>query len=276
MTPAVSVIIPTYNREERLQKTIESVLSQTYTDFELLICDDGSTDRSREMVAAFSDSRIRWIAGENSGGPATPRNRGIRKSTAEWLAFLDSDDLWEPGKLARQIEVVTETRFLAVCTNAKVLQDGKIKKTPYLPLHEDKVFTFEEMLMTNYVICSSMLIRKSIVEQTGGFPEEHHFKAIEDYALWLSASMRTDIYFLADPLTIYRDEPHDSIRGDFIEDELVKYNRILKECLKRVSTLPRQKSYFVLMLMRAYLRKNVPSLKKRIYMLVKSLMLWNR
>lgn len=92
--PSVSVIIPTWNRELRLKKTIESVLVQTLFPLEILVCDDGLTDNTFEIVKSLNHSKVKWILGEHSGLPAVARNRGIRESKGEWLAFLDSDDWW--------------------------------------------------------------------------------------------------------------------------------------------------------------------------------------
>lgn len=235
MNLLISIIIPTYNRKDELENTIKSVLGQTHQEFELLICDDGSTDGTKGLVNSFSDARIKWISGENSGGPATPRNKGINAANAEYLAFLDSDDLWLPDKLEKQLEALETYQLKAVCTNAKVLKNNKYLQNTYFRNTKNKYIYFEDLLTVNHIICSSMLIHKSIVKQVGGFPEEPGFKAIEDYALWLSSSMLTDIYYLGEPLVIYRDEPEKSIRGEMKESELIKSNRIVVECLRRTS-----------------------------------------
>lgn len=267
MSIDVSVIIPTYNRCERLKLTIESVLKQTYQDFELLICDDGSTDDTHEMVMAFNDKRIRWLEGPNSGGPATPRNTGIAEARGEWLAFLDSDDLWESTKLERQLEVVKKSKLKAVCTNAKVLVDGEILTKPYFHFLEDKIYTFKDMLMVNWVICSSMMIHCSLVERVGNFPESSDYKAIEDYALWLGVSMLTDIYFIADPLTVYRDEPTDSIRGEVLDKEELKHKKIIKNALIRTKKLKQRKLYFQAKIYFYMAKMALKKLKKKLVIL---------
>ncbi len=256
MNPQITIIIPTYNRKDELENTINSVLDQTHQEFELLICDDGSTDGTEEMVKKLTDPRIHWISGENSGGPATPRNRGINAANAEWLAFLDSDDLWSPNKLEKQLEALKMYQVKAVCTNAKVLQDNTLLQDPYFKNTKNKYIHFEDLLTVNYIICSSMLIHKSIVKQVGGFPEESEFKAIEDYALWLSSSMLTDVYYLDEPLTIYRDEPEKSIRGEVKESELIKSNRIMMECLRRTSHIS-SNHIFRLKLLLGLFKKNI-------------------
>lgn len=99
MTPIVTVVIPTFNRAHLVSQAIESVLAQTMTDFELILVDDGSTDNTEAMSAAFADPRIRYVR-QNNSGPGIARNRGVAESNAELIAFLDSDDLWVPEKLA--------------------------------------------------------------------------------------------------------------------------------------------------------------------------------
>lgn len=224
----VSVIIPNFNRRTLLGYAIQSVLTQTYEDLELLICDDGSTDGSLEVARLFNDSRIRCLRGSNSGGPAGPRNRGIASAQGEWLSFLDSDDQWESTKLQKQIDVIKEAPVLAVCTNAKVLVGGEILTNPYFPFDKDRIYSFDHLLKTNPVICSSMMIHKSIIREVGGFPEATQYRAIEDYALWAKCTMITDIYFIAEPLTIYRADSNDSIRLRVSSNEEIQKIKILK------------------------------------------------
>lgn len=256
--PTVSVIIPSYNRAPLLKEAITSVLAQTVTQIEILVCDDGSTDNSKEIVEEFDDSRIIWLTDKNSGGPAAPRNRGIKAAKGDWLAFLDSDDLWEPTKLDRQLSAMKEHSLLMSCTNASVIKDCTIQPEPYFNSPTDKSLTFRRMLRVNKVICSSMIIHKSIPEIVGGFPEDRDFKAIEDYALWLSASMTGNIYYVSTPLTIYRDEPEQSIRGEIKVNELEKKNRVLRETIRRTKLLPlfHKRLHYLWTTAFFYLRKN--------------------
>jgi glycosyltransferase involved in cell wall biosynthesis len=102
--PAVSVVLPTYNRADSLGRAIQSVLEQTFTEFELIVVDDGSTDNSDEVLSAFTDSRVRVIRNPVNRGVSAARNTGIRQSSGQFIAFQDSDDLWRPHKLERQVE----------------------------------------------------------------------------------------------------------------------------------------------------------------------------
>src|SRR5680860_1084245 len=98
--PTFSVIIPTYNRAKDIDQCLSSLLAQTYKNFEVIVCDDGSTDNTKDIVESYKDRlNIRYDWSENWGGPARPRNRGIKLSQADWICFLDSDDWWCPNKL---------------------------------------------------------------------------------------------------------------------------------------------------------------------------------
>lgn len=263
--PTVSVIIPSYNRAPLLKEAIKSVLGQTVTDLEILVCDDGSTDNTKEVVEEFNDPRIFWLPDQNSGGPAVPRNRGIKAAKGDWLAFLDCDDLWKPSKLESQINALKKHKLLMSCTNAAVIKDDTIQPEPYFNSPSDKLLSFKRMLRVNKVICSSMIIHRSIPSLLGGFPEDKNFKAIEDYALWLSASMMGNIYYISAPLTIYRDEPEQSIRGEIKTTEQEKKNRILRETMRRTSLLPNlyKRVHYWVATSFYYLRKNNFCLGKR-------------
>jgi glycosyltransferase involved in cell wall biosynthesis len=121
-SPFFTVIIPTFNRSDKLQHCLNSVLSQTFTNFEILIIDNGSTDNIRKMIPEnFKDSRIHYFWQKGSGSPANPRNQGIRKSRGVWVAFLDSDDVWYPEKLEivyNKIQAHSETDV--ICHNERM------------------------------------------------------------------------------------------------------------------------------------------------------------
>lgn len=209
--PKISVIIPTWNRALSLKRAISSALRQTYPPHEILVCDDGSTDNSEEVVRAMGDSRIRWIAGPHAGCPAVPRNRGIATSEGDWIAFLDSDDAWLPEKLEAQIAVVRKTGARAVCTNA--YRDLGAPTTETLISWDHKQLRFTDLLQDNKVVCSSVLVNRVLLEATGGFPEDLTLRVGEDYLLWLKVSRLTPIAYIDDPLILYKDEPATSVRA---------------------------------------------------------------
>ena len=208
----VSVIIPTWNRGYIIEKTIQSVLNQTVADFEVLVCDDGSTDDTYEKLSSIKDSRIRWISGRRGGRPAIPRNNGIKEANGEWLAFLDSDDEWMPEKLEKQFELIEKEKVKASSSNALRLIPGKGIVGKYLSL-EKEIINFEDLLKVNEVITSSVIIHRSLIKSVFGFPEEEELKTIEDYAFWLRISSQTDFAYSNDQLVIYRDDAENSVRG---------------------------------------------------------------
>lgn len=207
----VSVIIPTWNRIKTLSHAIESALHQTYPPLEVLVCDDGSTDCSRELVEGISDPRVKWVSGDRGGRPAIPRNRGISKSQGNWLAFLDSDDRWCLNKLEMQINGLKESSCKASCSNAFRLIKNGDNIGEIFSFDRDLV-TFDDELLGNTIICSSVLVLKDIVVKVGGFPEDYGLTASEDYALWLKVCTETDFAYCVYPLLYYTDVPSESVR----------------------------------------------------------------
>lgn len=256
--PLVSVIVPTYNRQKYLRSAIQSVLLQEERDFEILVCDDGSTDESKAMVEALEDPRIRWIAGPHSGGPAAPRNRGIKAARGQWYAFLDSDDQWHPNKLSKQLAATTGQNLRMSCTNAQILTEKALSHETYFHETEDTLLTFQHLLKVNKVICSSMFVHHTVFEQIGLFPDRPLFHAIEDYALWLSCAMIDKVAYLGTPLTIYRDEPEESIRSLYASSECYKKQCVLREALRRTARINRYRLFYRLRLVGALLSTFIP------------------
>lgn len=211
----ISVIIPTWNRAHTLGKAIQSVLDQTAPVLEILVCDDGSTDDSQALVQGFEDKRVIWIAGPHGGLPALPRNRGLAIAKGEWIAFLDSDDEWLPTRLEKQLDVLKQTDAKAICSNALRIEPQSLDKPVlFFPDTVSRLIPLDDLLGTNPVICSSILIHRSILAVAGPFPESPDLKAIEDYALWLRVACLTPFYFLAEPLVRYFDNPGESVRQE--------------------------------------------------------------
>ena len=207
----VSVIIATWNRSAALESAIRSALSQTYQPMEVLVCDDGSTDDSEQVVRFIGDSRVVWLPGDRGGRPAIPRNRGIRASRGEWLAFLDDDDVWLPEKLERQMERLQVSGCFVSCTDAFRIVPDQGSQGSLLGLETD-LLRFEDVLDVNRVICSSVVASSVMVKIAGGFPESASLVVGEDYALWLRLFSMTDFDFIAQPLLEYHDNPQHSIR----------------------------------------------------------------
>jgi teichuronic acid biosynthesis glycosyltransferase TuaG len=209
----ISVVIPTWNRASSIGAAIESVLNQTYPVHEILVCDDGSTDNTREVVSTYKDSRICFLEGEHAGLPAVPRNRGIQMATGDWIAFLDSDDCWLPEKLSIQMHAIKKSGSDACSTNAWRVIPSNGRTLPYLQ-YDSSIIKMSDLLKVNWVICSSALVKRDIVLMCGGFPEDSRFRAIEDFALWLRVAASTDFVFCRDPLVDYLDVPSESVRAN--------------------------------------------------------------
>ncbi|MEI7710153.1 MAG: glycosyltransferase [Rhodospirillales bacterium] len=172
MTDTVTVIIPAYNAAAYIARTVGSALAQTHMPLEILVVDDGSKDRTADIVAAMP-APVRLIRKEN-GGPASARNLGAREAKGTWLALLDADDLWQPEKLAAQLRLGA---------------DPSVGLIHCLPDHRSAVvpdeLTFAMMWDQNWIINSSVLIRREAFESLGGFNEARALISVEDYNLWV-------------------------------------------------------------------------------------------
>ncbi|MEP7308727.1 MAG: glycosyltransferase family 2 protein [Acidobacteriota bacterium] len=183
MSPNVSVVIPVFNRPAAVRRAIDSVLGQTYQDFEIIVVDDGSTDATPAAVEALADPRIRLIRhGRNRGGSAA-RNTGIRASSAPYVAFLDSDDEWLPTKLAQQLEVFERSsdQVGLVYTGAeRVFPDGSVSR--HIPRRR---VDLSLALLTDNVVGETSLgmVRRSALEAVDGFDES--LPSCQDLDLWL-------------------------------------------------------------------------------------------
>lgn len=191
-----SVIIPTYNRAALLERCLDSLVRQTYQNFEVLVCDDGSSDHSREIVDKFEDKlHIKYLWAENWGGPARPRNRGIAEADGEWICFLDSDDWWTPDKLASCL-IYTDCYDLIYHNLRGMSPKGEGKE---LKLRQIDTSHFIDDLFThgNPIPNSSVVLRMSILEKIGAFNEDRELIGVEDADYWLRVSSVTHrIYYL--------------------------------------------------------------------------------
>jgi cellulose synthase/poly-beta-1,6-N-acetylglucosamine synthase-like glycosyltransferase len=225
--PLVSVVVPTYQRVAVLEEALRSALAQTYDRLELLVEDDGSTDGTEAMVAALGDSRVRYAWAPNVGYPAPVRNRAIRKATGTLVAFLDSDDLWEPRKLERQVAALArDPALLGVSCRADTIPPSRRRVT----LVPDTRPSFEEVLRKGGgILNSGTVVRREALDAVGLLDEDRTLRAVEDLDLWLRILRHRDrsILVLAERLFRYR------VSGDAIStvggDELAKLARILEK-----------------------------------------------
>jgi len=232
----ISVIIPTWNRADTLKRAVTSVLNQTYPIAEILVCDDGSTDNSKQSVLELNDERIKWLDGIHAGLPSIPRNRGISTSKGEWLAFLDNDDEWLPNKIEKQLQFASQKNTSAVSSNAYRIISGNKIQQPYLN-NQVEILSFDQLIKNNYIICSSVLLKRNLFDLVYGFPEALELKAIEDYALWLRVATQTDFAYIKEPLVKYFDAPEQSIRANNIS-VLQQRKIILNDLLVWIEKIP--------------------------------------
>lgn len=213
MTPLVSIIIPVYNRTDLLDITLESVSKQTMRNYEVIVCDDGS-DEDIESVVKKYDKRFRVLKLKHTGLPAIARNAGIISARGQFIAFLDSDDIWLPEKLEKQLLFAKGYPHLGmIATNAYRVAEEKDEAVLYfgeMQTYHGNIIT--NLLSDNMILCSSVLIKAHLIKKTGLFCEEKAVRAIEDYDLWLRFAMITECGIMSDPLLLYRDNQPDSIR----------------------------------------------------------------
>ncbi|MGG6269755.1 glycosyltransferase family 2 protein [Leptolyngbya sp. AN03gr2] len=190
-SPIISVIIPAYNAEKMIRETIESVLNQTFGNFEIVVVDDGATDKTVEVVQSIPDSRIKVFSYSNGGLP-TARNRGIEVSKGEYLTFLDADDLWTPDKLERQwqaLEDHPEAGFAYSWTNF-IDKDGKLlyRGTRY----GNDTNIYHKLLVRNCLESgSNILVRRSAIEQIPHFDPDFPKAADWDFYIRLAAQFKS-------------------------------------------------------------------------------------
>ncbi|UVI39560.1 glycosyltransferase family 2 protein [Qipengyuania spongiae] len=202
--PLVTVIVPTFNRVSTLLPSVESVLSQTYRNFELLVVDDGSTDGTPSLIREIEDSRVRLVQLPQNRGPSAARNRGIAEARGSLIAFLDSDDLWFEDKLAGQVDLFRQSSArvgMAITGVETVYRDGERRVD--VPEIGSSVFT--QLLMRNVLHGggSSAMIRREVFDTVGGF--DTRLPAAEDYDLWIRIARFFEIDCVPRPLIRYHD-----------------------------------------------------------------------
>lgn len=205
--PLVSVIIPTYNRAHFLRLTLESIVSQTYQNIEIFVIDDGSPNNEAEIVCK-EFVRVSYCKIDNSGGPAKPRNEGVKLAKGKYLAFVDDDDIWLPNKLEKQVQILEQNPEFGlvhgcceVINNEGILQ-GKIVGRPGKP--EVKHGDVKMRMIGNWtVMMPTSFVRKEVVDKVGYFNEEMP-AAGEDVEFWTRCSFETKFYYLDNPMVYYR------------------------------------------------------------------------
>ena len=253
--PKVSVVIPTHNRASFLRSAIQSVLNQTFQDFEIIVVDDASEDETPEVIQSFTDPRIQYVRHETNKGQGVTRNNGMSRVSGEYVAFLDDDDEWLPQKLEQQVSLLDSTpaRVGLVYTGFRKT-DALTKQVIAEVIPEKRGDLFDQMAINNWIgTCSTVVVRSSVFEKAGLFDEGLASGA--DYDMWLRISKEFAIEYICEHLVRYT--VHDNristnfeaqIRG--IERQLEKYAPVFVADAKSYS-----RRYFfrgVLLLQRRY------------------------
>ena len=197
----ISIIMAAYNAEKTIELAIESVLNQTYSNFELLVINDCSKDRTAKLVEAFSakDNRVRLISNEKNCGVSYTRKHGLEEAKGPWIAILDSDDAWAPEKLEKQIELQNRTNAELLFTGSAFMNSEGYPVDWYL--HAPVEVTYRQLLKQNVLSNSSALVRKELYAKHYAIGDEMH----EDFAIWLSILKEgKKAYGVDEPLLIYR------------------------------------------------------------------------
>lgn len=199
MNELVSIIMPSYNTANYIEASIESVQHQTYENWELIIVDDCSTDNTDEIVKPLlSDARIRYLKNEKNSGAAISRNRALREAKGKWIAFLDSDDLWLPEKLEKQVAFMEQNGYHFSYTNYEEI-DMAGEKTGVRVTGPKKI---TKTGMFNY--CWPGCLTVMYDAETVGLIQIADIKKNNDYAMWLKVCRKADCYLLDECLAQYR------------------------------------------------------------------------
>jgi glycosyltransferase involved in cell wall biosynthesis len=195
----VSIIIPAYNAEKYLRDTIDSAIAQTYKNYEIIVVDDGSTDRTQNILAEYGD-KIRVVRQSNKG-TAAACNAGVATARGTWVCFLDADDIWLSDKLALQVErcngsVISHTD--SVCFGDGMV--GEIRRSSFEPPYSGQVL--KELLVVNFITKSTVMMRRNVFNHYGGFDEG--YVTCEDWQFWIKVCAEHELGYLPEPVVRYR------------------------------------------------------------------------
>ena len=206
----VSVIMPVYNGENFIEEAIGSILNQTYSDWELICIDDGSTDGSKEIIRSFNDKRIRYFYQKNFGSPARGRNLGIKVSNGDYIAFIDQDDIYLPESISERIKCFIKnpkicfvySDCMIIDAEGKEIHDSIIRYTNKIPFSG---WVFKELFSGIFIPIQAVMIKKKVFDNVGMFNEK--LVGTDDYEMWLRISCHYPITYLNKALAKWRDNP---------------------------------------------------------------------
>lgn len=218
MNELVSIVMPSYNAEKYINNSIKSVLAQTYQNWELLIVDDCSTDKTEEIVKSFSDERIKFFKNDVNSGAAVSRNRALMEAKGKWIAFLDSDDIWLPAKLEHQILFMQTNGYAFTFTDYRIQFNGE-----WLPYINTAPNVINKRAMYNYCyfFTSTVMYDAEVI----GLIQIPNLRKNNDYAMWLKAIEKSNAHRLPECLSYYI--KHDGSVSSGSKWKLIKWHYLL-------------------------------------------------
>ncbi|AFY99669.1 glycosyltransferase family 2 protein [Calothrix sp. PCC 6303] len=202
--PKVSVVVPAYNAMKYLPETLDSILQQTFSDFEVLIINDGSSDHIVEWFQEIQDSRVKLISQQNMG-LSSARNTGIRYSQGEYIAFLDSDDTWEKTKLEKQVNYLEKNPSVDLIHTWMELMDEVGISTGRILKSSAEGNIWEKLIQRNVIACLTVMVRRHCFEVVGGFDET--LRSLEDWDMWIRIAKNYKFAVIPEALAYYRQIP---------------------------------------------------------------------
>ncbi|MGB3655167.1 MAG: glycosyltransferase [Rivularia sp. (in: cyanobacteria)] len=231
--PCCSIIIPAYNAIKYLPETLESVLKQTFTEFEVLIINDGSSDNIVEWFGNVTDPRVKLTSQQNQGVSAA-RNTGIAEAKGEYIAFIDADDLWEATKLEKQLQCLKNNPSLGLVHTAMTLIDEEGKSLGRTFTSNVEGDALKPLLEQNTIVTSSVIVRHSCLEV--GF--DNNLTSSEDWELWVRIASRYPFAFIKEPLVYYRQHPNNTTKNwQMLEQDLHSIEQVFQSVPQELSYL---------------------------------------
>lgn len=218
--------MPNYNTSEYISDSIHSVINQTYTNWELIIVDDCSSDNSVELIRSFDDSRIRIYINEVNSGAAYSRNYALRKAKGRWIAFLDSDDLWHPDKLSKQVSFMIENGYHFSYTNYEIIDC--LGNAQGVTVTGPKIITQHGMYNYCWPGCLTVIYDANVA----GLVQIENIKKNNDYAMWLKVIRFANCYLLDETLAFYRKGRSGSISTQSLKTLILWHFKLFYEAEK--------------------------------------------
>lgn len=232
--PTVSVIIPAYNAAPWIAETIDSVLNQTFQDFEVIVVDDGSTDGTTEIVKNYK-SQVQYLY-KNNGGVGSARNTGIRAARGRYIACVDADDLWLPEKLEVQTQLLEKEPSLAWVYSDGLIFENNSNQNLHLFSQSASMISgdiLRPLLLQDFIPCPTPVIRRDIFENVGFFEEDMSLQSVADWDMWLRISAKYPVGFIDKPLVKYRRHSASMTGTSLIQPSLTSRLTVVDRAISR-------------------------------------------